>query len=462
MERTCEWIAQKSVGRLVAPPSERYRVVRGVSTDSRQIEVNQLYVPLVGERLDGHQFLPQAIEAGAAAALWQADHVLPAGIEIPLILVTNTLAALQQLAAAYRQELQLPVVAITGSNGKTTTKDILASILAVRYRVHKTEGNQNNHIGLPLTLLSISKQTEVVVVELGMNHAGEIALLSHIAKPDIAVITNIGEAHLQFLGSREGIASAKLEIREGLAVQGPIFYDGDEPLLAKHLASDAHPQVRVGWFAAAEEYPVEIEGNGFHGYRFHSGRRGTRFQLPLLGRHNVKNALLAIEVGRHLGLREDELQLGLAQVRLTGRRLEMFTASNGMRIINDCYNASPTSMRAGLDLLGEVEPHLQKWALLGSMYELGKGEEGIHNEIGAYAIQTGISQLYTIGEYGSWIADGARAVNTHPARVILHFSSPAEAVETLQQAGNEQVLLLVKASRAVQLWQVVEKLTEGG
>jgi UDP-N-acetylmuramoyl-tripeptide--D-alanyl-D-alanine ligase len=462
MERTCEWVAQKSMGRLVAPSSDRYRIVRGVSTDSRHIQVNQLYVPLLGVRFDGHQFLHQAQEAGAAAALWQADHVPPEESELPLILVTNTLEALQQMAAAYRRELQVPVVAITGSNGKTTTKDVLASILAVRYRVHKTEGNQNNHIGLPLTLLSISQQTEVVVVEMGMNHAGEIALLSRMAKPDMAVITNIGEAHLQFLGSREGIARAKLEIREGLDANSPLFYDGDEPLLAKYLASDRRPQVRIGWSASAEEYPVEIKGNGLHGYLFHSGRRGTLFELPLLGRHNVKNALLAIEVSRYLGLREEEIQLGLAQVRLTGRRLEMFTATNGMRIINDSYNASPTSMRAGLDLLSEVEPHMQKWALLGSMYEVGEEEEGIHNQIGAYAVQKGISQLYTIGEHGNWITDGARAVNTDPARTILHFSSPAEAVERLQQTGNEQILLLVKASRAVQLWQVVAELTEGG
>lgn len=461
MERKCEWIEKVTGGELVGGPADRHLLVRGVSTDTRQIEPNQLYVPLAGERFDGHQFIEQAIRRGAAAALWQKDRPLPAEREIPFILVTDPLAALQRLAEAYREESAVPVVAVTGSNGKTTTKDLIAAVLSAKYRVHKTMGNLNNHIGVPLTLLSMPEWAGVAVVEMGMNHAGEIALLSRIAKPDVAVITNIGESHLEFLGSREGIAKAKLEIKEGLRPDGPIIYDGDEPLLNQLLVDDHHRHVRIGWKEECDDAPEEIQMRGVEGFTFRSAKRHTLFRLPLLGRHNIKNALLAVAVGRHFGLSEEEIAEGMARVRLTGMRLELEKAKNGMTIINDAYNASPTSMRAALDLLSELEPHLEKWALLGDIREIGKEEETYHRELGAYAVQRGISRIYTVGKRGHWIAEGARAVSLAQERIIHHFASLDEASEALEQEGKPSVLLLVKASRAVQLDRVVKKLTEG-
>ena len=246
MQETCHWIRKRVGGDWIGSVADRHLLVDGVSTDTRKPMPNRLFVPLVGTRFDGHDFLTEAVKQGAAAALWQRDHPLPETPPIPLILVDDTLKALQELAAAVRRQWEIPVVGVTGSNGKTTTKELIAGVLSSRYRVHKTEGNLNNHIGLPLTLLSAPPDAEAAVVEMGMNHRGEIALLSRLAAPDIGVITNVGDAHLEFLGSREGIAEAKLEIREGLSEEGTLIIHGDEPLLTGRVRGESRKVIRIG------------------------------------------------------------------------------------------------------------------------------------------------------------------------------------------------------------------------
>lgn len=461
MIRTCRWVAKKTNGKLLGSVADHALIVEGVSTDTRTIKENQLYVPIVGERFDGHDFLQEAVRKGAVASLWSQDRPLPERQEIPLILVPDTLEALQNLAKAYREELDIPVVAITGSNGKTTTKDLIASVLKEARIVHKTQGNLNNHIGVPLTLLETPENAEVAVIEMGMNHAGEISLLSQIAKPNIAVITNIGESHIEFFGSREGIAKAKLEILDGLHPEGIVIYDGDEPLLEKFLKNDTRRHIRIGWTTNVEESATEIQVKGLEGFIFRSKKTNTLFRLPLLGRHNIKNALYAVEVGRVFGLDEKIIASGLAQIQLTGMRLELVEAKNGMKIINDAYNASPTSMRAALDLLAELEPEKEKWALLGDILETGEYEEHYHREIGKYAIEKGINRLYTVGTRARWIYEGAMEANRDPSRVILHLSSLEEATQKISQDGHSNVLLLSKASRAMQFDQAVKKWTEG-
>lgn len=461
MVRTCKWVAQKTGGKLLGGAVDHALVLSGVSTDTRTIKANQLYVPIIGERFDGHDFLQEAIQKGAAASLWNQDRPLPEHNEIPLILVSDTLQALQKIAKAYREELNIPVVAVTGSNGKTTTKDLIASVLSEARVVHKTDGNLNNHIGVPLTLLSIPEETEIAVVEMGMNHAGEISVLSQIAKPNVAVITNIGESHIEFLGSREGIAKAKLEILEALHPDGVLIYDGDEPLLAQLLQEDTHRHLRIGLSHDADESPQEIQLNGLDGFTFRSKKTNSLFRLPLLGRHNIKNALFAVEVGRVFGLSEEAITSGLANVQLTGMRLELIDAQNGMKIINDAYNASPTSMRAALDLLAELAPEREKWALLGDILETGENEEQYHREIGRYAIEKRIDRLYTVGKRARWIHEGAMELNQDPERLILHFSDLEEAAERISKDGHPRVLLLSKASRAMQFDQAVKKWTEG-
>ncbi|MBA4601165.1 UDP-N-acetylmuramoyl-tripeptide--D-alanyl-D-alanine ligase [Thermoactinomyces mirandus] len=460
MERTCNWILKTTDGEWFGSPVDIFRLVKGVSTDTRTLCPNQLYIPLTGEHFDGHQFIGQAVERGAAAALWKKGRPLPESPDIPFIVVNDPLKALQQLAAGYRAESRVKVIAVTGSNGKTTTKDLVASVLSERYSVHKTKGNLNNHIGVPLTLLSMPEQTDLAVVEMGMNHSGEIAVLSKIARPDVAVITNIGESHIEHLGSREGIARAKLEIREGLSSDGTIIFDGDEPLLRLYLRDETRSQIRVGWLEDADDAPEQAEVMGTRGIVFRSRKKGTWFTLPLLGRHNIKNALYAVEVARHFSLTEQEIASGLANANLTGMRLELKKAKNGMLIINDAYNASPTSMRAALDLLAEIEPEREKWALLGDILEIGEQEESYHREIGVYAMKKGINRLYTIGERGRWIYEGAvEAKNS--AQTLVHFHTLDDAVNSLTKEGNQKSVLLVKASRAAQLDQIVNKMTEG-
>lgn len=454
--RSCAWVVKATQGKWIANGGEDARLIKGVSTDTRKIATGSLFIPLIGENFDGHDFLEQAITGGAIATLWQADHPLPQ-VNIPIIQVEDTLRALQQMAHQYRVELAIPIIAITGSNGKTTTKDLVGSVLSTKYNVSQTAGNLNNHIGLPLTLLSMSDETEIGVVEMGMNHAGEIALLSRIAKPNIAVITNIGESHLENLGSRAGIATAKWEIIEGLAEDGVVYLNGDEPLLQQKIPMIKNKSVRLGFMKTNDEYPVEIQAQDLTGIQFTTNYDSTPFSLPLLGKHNILNALYAIQIGRHFDLGEKEIQTGLANAKISGMRLEVKQAKNGMLMIDDAYNASPTSMKAALNLQQTLEPQLEKWVLLGDMREIGEDEERYHREIGAIAIEKKVDRIYTIGDRGKWIAAGAQEA-CDKSCMIHHFHSIDEASAHLQEEGNRNVLLLIKASQAMRLDKIVQKL----
>ncbi|EGK13148.1 UDP-N-acetylmuramoyl-tripeptide--D-alanyl-D-alanine ligase [Kroppenstedtia eburnea] len=459
MQKTLREITHWTRGKLVGGVSDPHLLVDGVSTDTRTLQRNNLYVPLKGERFDGHAFWMDAVRAGAAAALWNREVPLPKDPPIPLIQVEDTLIALQELAAGYRRELEVKVVGITGSNGKTTTKDLTAAILATRYRVHRTQGNLNNHIGLPLTLLSMPPDTEVAVVEMGMNHAGEIARLSKIAAPDLALVTNIGEAHLEFLGSRGAIADAKLEIREGMPSTGTLIIDGDEPLLRERLAGEERPVIRVGFGESNDDRILDLELKGRAGIAFTSSATDTRFETGLMGKHNALNALLGIQAARLLGLTETGIREGLKGAEGSGRRLETSTASNGMLVVDDSYNASPTAVRAAIDWLTSLEDYEEKWVLLGDMLELGVQEEALHREVGSYAVQQGIPRVFTLGERARWISEGARAAA--PDLPVTHFNSVEEAVNTLRRRGGPGVAMLVKASLMARLDRVVQQLTKG-
>lgn len=461
MKRTIQWITHTVSGKLMNGNDEQ-QGVHSVSTDSRSIQSGALYVPLTGERFNGHDFIFDAIQRGAVASLWSNKQPIPEGVGIPLILVDNPLHALHQMAHQYRQELDIPIVAITGSNGKTTTKDLIASVLLQKYKVYKTAGNLNNHIGVPLTLLSIPEETEIAIVEMGMNHRGEISLLSKMAVPSVSVITNIGESHIEYLGSRAGIAEAKLEILDGLSSDGVLIYDGDEPLLRERTERIPQKKILVGWEDQNHEAPTDVENLSVEGFRFRSRKTGSSFYLPLLGKHNLVNALYAVEVGRHFGMTDLEIAEGLSHVQITGMRLEMVTAKCGLSIINDSYNASPTSVRAALDLLQEIDPSAEKWALLGDIREIGGAwEESYHRDLGAYAIEKGVTKLFTVGDRGRWISEGAKAANGAQACEVIHFSNTDEVSKYIEKIGHPQVYILVKASRAMKLDQVVRSLVEG-
>lgn len=432
-------------------------VLTGVSTDTRTLRAGDLYIPLIGERFDGHDFIPEAVQAGARGVLCQADRELPHDIACPVLTVPNTLQALQQLARAYRRHLGIPVIAITGSNGKTTTKDLIAAVLAIHYDVHKTAGNLNNHIGLPLSLLSIPAQAEVAVVEMGMNHAGEIEQLSRIAVPDFAVITNVGDAHIAHFADRRAIAEAKLEIVAGLKPEGQLFINGDDPLLVDQARRSSHRIHTIGLSRGNDERATDVRTIDAGTTRFRSVQDSMRYELPLLGKHNVSNALFALAIGRKLGLPAAEMARGLRQVELSGRRLQLRKTAKGMWVLDDSYNANPTAVEAGIRTLIELRGKPRKWVLLGDILELGASEEQMHRDLGTLVGEAAVEQVFTVGERARWIHEAAQARRQDEERVV-HFHTVEEATRELKRREDPEAVLLVKASRAMALDRVVEAL----
>lgn len=455
IKRTLEQVAKmiKVENDLVQFSNES---IHGVCIDSRKIQKGNLFIPLKGEKMDGHVFVEGAIEQGATAALWQKDVPNPPK-HLPILIVENTETALQELARSYRNELNVKVVGITGSNGKTTTKDMSASLLSLRYKVKKTEGNFNNHIGLPLTVLSLNEDTEVAVIEMGMSAKGEIEFLSKLARPNIVVITNIGESHLLDLGSRESIADAKFEIITGLQDQGAIIINGDEPLLREKIekySGDATIHT-FGRDKSNTLYPTKIEQKG-DGSIFSINQSKESFQLSVLGNHNILNALAAMLVARHFDIPFEEMNDGFKNLKLTNMRMELVEGEKGERIINDAYNASPTSMRAAIELVSNLTGFSKKVLILGDMLELGPDEEKFHFEVGESLDPEKIDYVFTYGKLGRFIADGAKT--SFPEDRVFSFVDKDLLSEKMKEFTNSQTLILVKASRGMRLEEVVQGL----
>jgi len=449
-------------GGTINHEQDRHKVIQGVITDSRHIAVGCLFVPIVGERYDGHDFVLKGLESGAGAALWQRDRgECPDG---SVIEVDDTLVALQLLAKAYLKEVSCKVVGITGSNGKTTTKDMVFALLDTTYKVHKTEGNFNNHIGLPLTILSMDSDVDIVVLEMGMSGREEIETLSSIAQPDVALITNIGESHLLQLGSRKEIARAKLEIVSGLKSGGLLIYNGDEPLIPEVLAelqadkpSDLHT-FTFGLDSNSDDYPTGMmflsKGIIFTSYV----HKDLGIDLPLFGRHNVVNCLAALAVARFFNISDEFIKQGLSQLQLTGMRIEHVVSARGLNLLNDAYNASPTSMKAAIDVLESMKGYRRKIAVLGDMLELGSQEKEYHAEIGTYVTSDKINVLYTYGPLSTYIAEAAR-VNL-PEADVHAFTDKAALINHLVEQIHPKDIVLVKASRGMKLEEVVNALIE--
>ncbi|MGD6845348.1 UDP-N-acetylmuramoyl-tripeptide--D-alanyl-D-alanine ligase [Bacillus infantis] len=430
--------------------------IKGVSINSRTMEPGNLFVPFKGEQTDGHRYVEDALRKGAAAALWQKDVPNPP-LHLPILVVEDTLKAVQQLSEAYRNELDIKVAGITGSNGKTTVKDMTARLLSLKYKVQKTEGNYNNHLGLPLTLLSLEEDTEVAVLEMGMSGFGEIEFLTKLARPDVVMITNIGESHLQDLGSRAGIAKAKLEIIEGLKDDGMIIYHGDEPLLKDRLAGYSGPaEIRsFGQSSSNSVYPVKINQEE-KGSVFQTNLSDMEYHLPVLGVHNVMNALCAMEAARFLGVPYEQMNEGFASLKLTAMRMELSEGSKGEKIINDAYNASPTSMRAAIDLVSELSGYSRKVLVLADMLELGDDEVRFHREIGQAIDPEKIDYVLTFGALGSIIAEGAQEAFSEER--VFAFSEKGPLIEKLQSLTSEETIVLFKGSRGMKLEEAAEAL----
>ncbi|MFD2925425.1 UDP-N-acetylmuramoyl-tripeptide--D-alanyl-D-alanine ligase [Halobacillus naozhouensis] len=423
-----------------------------IMTDTRKESEQSLFVPIVGESFDAHHFVLEAIEQGAVAALWQENYELPENLPsgFPVFFVKDTTAALQQAAKYYLEQVAPIVIGITGSNGKTTTKDLVASILRVKYKTHKTAGNYNNHIGLPLTILAMPKDTEVAVLEMGMNQAGEISLLSQLAKPDHVVITNIGESHIEYLGSRENIKRAKLEILDGWSERGLFVFDGDEPLLAASYGPSA---VSCGFFEKSRKQIQNVEMTD-HDSSFTF--EGIHYHVPLSGRHNVKNASYVIAIATFLGMTPAEINQGFTRLEMSGMRFEKHAGKQGSLIINDAYNASPTSMKAVIEVICHLKQKTHKVLVLGDMFELGDHADELHEAV-ADAITEQIQAVYTIGDHADKIS--AAVQEHHPTIEAQHFETKQQLSDQLQDKLTSETVVLIKASRGMKLEKLMKDLT---
>lgn len=430
--------------------------ISGVVIDSRKIEKGNLFIPLKGEHVDGHKYVAESIQRGAAAALWQKDVPDPPQ-GLPVLIVDDCQAALQELARKYREQLDIKVVGITGSNGKTTTKDMTTSLLSLQYKVQKTEGNLNNHLGLPLTVLGLKEDTDIAVLEMGMSGRGEIEFLTTLARPDVVVITNIGESHLLDLGSREGIAEAKLEIMQGLMEGGLAVLHGDEPLLMERI-HQYKPNIQLQTFGRSGTntmFPTEIT-QADKGNAFKINLSNQIFELPVLGTHNIMNALASMLVAHYFSVPFEKMAEGLKKVKLTNMRMELVEGKHGEKIINDAYNASPTSMKAAIDLISNLQGFAKKILVLGDMLELGSQEKQYHYQIGEGLNPDNINMLFTYGQLGLEIANGAR--KSLGEEKVYVFTDKQELIKVLSQHVDKESLVLVKASRGMKLEEIVTSL----
>lgn len=425
------------------------------SKDTRLVKENDVYVGLKGESFDGNKLYEQALEKGAKVCILQDveinEDIKSKYFDRAIIIVEDTIKALQQLAAYKRSLYNIPVVGITGSVGKTSARDMIASIVATKYKVWKTQGNYNNHLGLPLTILGL-KDHEALVVEMGMNHSGEISLLSKIAKPDIAVITNVGTAHIGNLGSREGILKAKLEILDGLKKDGVLIINKDDDMLSSWYDKQENKDniLTFGIDSDGDIKATDIE-IGERGSSFKINDK--KFEVPIAGGHYIYHALLGILVGRELNISDEKIAEGIKSIELTKGRMEMIKCSDDIIVINDCYNANFDSMKAAVDYLGKVE-NRRKIAVLGDMLELGEFSEALHKKIGEEVSKNNIDILITVGELGKLINDTA----DNSSLKKYHFDNNEEAIKKIKSIMENKDIVLVKASNAMKFIEIVEAI----
>lgn len=424
-----------------------------VNTDSRAQMNQALFIPLVGDNFDGHDYIEQAIHNGSVAIMCSQGTKLPDFLPdgFPVFFVDDTLLGLQMLAAYYRQEINPVVIGITGSNGKTTTKDLVASVLKTSYKTHETKGNFNNHIGLPLTILSMSTDTEVLVLEMGMSDFGEIEKLSKIAKPDYGIITNIGESHIEYLGSRRGILKAKLEILCGMSEEAYLIIDGDEELFTSLSSRD---QVIKCGFTNNNDVMIRHTKILMNETQFTIGNHES-YNIPLLGKHHAQNATYAIILAKKLNITNTNIKKGLKDLKVTGMRFESFTGMNDVSIINDAYNASPTSMKAAIEVVKQMEGYHEKVLILGDVLELGDHSERLHQSI-SDVIGSPITALFTYGTEAQFISGCVKEKENNI--VCTHFDSRDKLLDALEPYLRKHNLLLFKASRSMYFETFIEKI----
>lgn len=451
-------VAEVCGGTYVGPVDDLEKCITGVQIDSRKVTEGDLFVAIPGERVDGHDFVAGVLEKGATAALCQRE---PEGVLAGYILVESTVTAMQALAAYYREWIDVKVVGITGSVGKTSTKEMIAAVLGVRYPVLKTEGNFNNGIGLPLTIFRIEPEHQIAVLEMGISDFGEMHMLAGMAQPDICVITNIGMCHLENLKTRDGILKAKTECFAHLHPGGAVVLNGDDDKLSQIVQVAGEKPVFYGIsgksLCETDIWADQIQDEGLDGMTMvlHAGQDACKVSEPIPGAHNVYNVLAAAAVARQLGMPLEEIAIGASRAATISGRTNLIHAK-GITVIDDCYNANPVSMRASLDVLSTAKG--RKIAVLGDMGELGKEERKLHYDVGEYAGHCPIDYLFCVGTLAEEIVKGAKASN--PDLPVVYEVKKEAIIPKLLQVLQEQDTVLVKASHFMEFTSVVKELTE--
>lgn len=444
-------------GTYFGDASSATKEVSSVVIDSRKVEKDSLFVAIRGARVDGHTFIPKVMEAGALCALSEENL---GEVSYPYILVESCTQALKDLAEYYRKNLDIKVVGISGSVGKTSTKEMIASVLSQKFHVLKTEGNFNNEIGVPLTIFNIREEHEIAVLEMGINHFGEMTRLAKMARPDICVITNIGVAHMELLGSRDGILKAKTEMFQYMNPNGTIIFNGDDDKLVTYVPENGLKPVYFGLSNNADYRAEQIRNKGLRGTdaQFITPNSSFSAHISIPGEHMVHNALAGIAVGYALGMTNEEIQAGIEALKpLPGRNHLIETDT--YTIIDDCYNANPISMKASIDVLAKADG--RRVAILGDMGELGEKEKEMHYEVGQHTAQSGIHVLICIGTLSRELARGAAETNmsaTEAPIEIHHYPDKNTFFNEKNSLLKKGDTILVKASHAMEFEKIVNNL----
>lgn len=471
---TVEAIAKAVEGTYFGPEALLTKEISGVTLDSRKVEKDFLFVPIKGERVDGNAFIDSAYERGAllcfreqrmeSGKTLEAEKTENSGnsanSEKPYILVESCLTAIRDLAEFYRKQFTIPVIGITGSVGKTSTKEMVAGVLSQKFRVLRTRGNFNNEIGLPLTIFELREDTEIAVVEMGMSDFGEMERLSKIARPDVCIITNIGPCHLENCGDLDGVLRAKKEIFTYRNTEGAVFLNGDDEKL-RTLSKEVSP-VFFGLSGENDFYASDLESQGLLGYKgiIHGTRKKETFTFPVTvpapGKHMVVSAVCAAAIGTYFGLTTEEIEHGIAEFRPVGNRSNLIETKDYL-LFSDCYNANPASVRASIDVMKETFG--RKVCLLGDMFELGVEERELHRQIGVYAAEAGMDVLLLVGELSRETLEGAKEVRGEDM-VLAHFHDLDEAKEKLTTYLKKGDTILIKASHGMHFEELTEFLQE--
>ncbi|MBN2008137.1 UDP-N-acetylmuramoyl-tripeptide--D-alanyl-D-alanine ligase [candidate division KSB1 bacterium] len=428
--------------------------IRKFVIDSRKIAPGDVFIAIRGERFDGHEFLPQIFENGAAAAVVDRHWSENNSVHGACIIVDDTLFALQEVAHTYRRKLSIPVIALTGSNGKTTTKEMIGAVLSQKWDILKTQGNLNNHVGVPLTLLELNDAHEIAVIEMGTNHFGEIKRLAEIAEPTHGLITNIGPAHLEFFGSLEGVAKAKTELWDFLRTHDrKIFVNIDDPLLEANMAAPGD-YVTFGFESDADIGAEYLGSNPMGCPKIRMKQTDIQLQIP--GLHNIHNALAASAIGLEFGLCMDDIRNALEQFKPTSKRMEVVNV-RGITVINDCYNANLASVKKALHTLKEMKTSGKRIAVLADMLELGDSSQAHHRAVGEYAAAMAIDALYAFGPESKQTADAATAAGISN---VNHYDDKSGLIKDVKNHVTAGDIVLIKGSRGMAMEEVTQALLE--